>query len=204
MTKPCLALTAALLAVVRRLGRHAGRQRQRHPGRRRRQAPAFHRRSSIGDDGKVRQMIEHPDWSASPMITSIDQRRRPDPAAGADRRARPCDRTRASGAPARRHGHALARGTAAAAARLCGGASRCALDHRAGWNQELWPDKRFPTAADLDAVGRRPAGGAGAGRWSCAGRQQRRNEGRRSDGGRPRRRRRPRSRTACSSTTPRT
>src|SRR6185503_17544922 len=21
-----------------------------------------------------------------------------------------------------------------------------------GWNQELWPDKRFPTAADLDAV----------------------------------------------------
>lgn len=27
----------------------------------------------------------------------------------------------------------------------------------AGWNQELWPDKRFPTAADLDqAVGDRP------------------------------------------------
>ena len=22
-----------------------------------------------------------------------------------------------------------------------------------GWNQELWPNKRFPTAADLDAVG---------------------------------------------------
>ena len=21
-----------------------------------------------------------------------------------------------------------------------------------GWNQELWPEKRFPTAADLDAV----------------------------------------------------
>ena len=21
-----------------------------------------------------------------------------------------------------------------------------------GWNQELWPDRRFPTAADLDAV----------------------------------------------------
>ena len=31
------------------------------------------------------------------------------------------------------------------------------MDLGAGWNQELWPEKRFPTAADLDAVvGDRP------------------------------------------------
>ena len=29
---------------------------------------------------------------------------------------------------------------------------RCAWIIGFGWNQELWPNKRFPTAADLDAV----------------------------------------------------
>ena len=46
-----------------------------------------------------------------------------------------------------------------------------------GWNQENWADKKFPTAADLDAVVGGPAGVAGAGRWPCQRRQQRGDEG---------------------------
>ena len=70
-----------------------------------------------------------------------------------------------------------------------------------GWNQELWPDKRFPTAADLDAVVpdrpvvlERVDGHARR-------RQQRGDEGRRRDRRRPPTPpRRSASRTACSST----
>ena len=76
---------------------------------------------------------------------------------GLHRRARPCDGARLRRASARSRRHPLACRVAAAAARLCGGASRREWILGAGWNQELWPDKRFPTAADLDAVvGDRP------------------------------------------------
>lgn len=66
------------------------------------------------------------------------------------------------------HGHVIDLGTAAMTAQLTGTSSIADLKQRLGvyaaahpdkawitgfgWNQELWPDKRFPTAADLDAV----------------------------------------------------
>src|SRR6478672_3564408 len=66
------------------------------------------------------------------------------------------------------HGHVLGLGFGALQLDLVGTSSLDDLKHRLrtyaaahpdarwivgrGWNQELWPDKRFPTAADLDAV----------------------------------------------------
>ena len=71
------------------------------------------------------------------------------------------------------HGHVIELGRDALQLELVGTSSLSDLQQRlrsyaaqrpeakwilgAGWNQELWPDKRFPTAADLDAaVGDRP------------------------------------------------
>jgi predicted amidohydrolase YtcJ len=65
------------------------------------------------------------------------------------------------------HGHVMGLGLAALRLDLTGTRSLAELQSRLrdyaaanpegwivgrGWNQELWPDKRFPTAADLDAV----------------------------------------------------
>src|SRR5918997_2387101 len=66
------------------------------------------------------------------------------------------------------HGHVMALGLGAIQLDLTGTASLGELQSRLkdysaanpgsgwiigrGWNQELWPDKRMPTAADLDAV----------------------------------------------------
>jgi len=66
------------------------------------------------------------------------------------------------------HGHVTALGTVAMTLQLTGSSSLADVQQRLrdyapahpdkawiigfGWNQELWPDKRFPTAADLDAV----------------------------------------------------
>jgi hypothetical protein len=66
------------------------------------------------------------------------------------------------------HGHVMDLGFAALHLNLAGTSSLADLQQRLreyaaqhpsdawligfGWNQELWPDKRFPTAADLDAV----------------------------------------------------
>ena len=66
------------------------------------------------------------------------------------------------------HGHVIELGAHALQLDLVGTRSLAELQQRlrdyaaanpeakwiqgAGWNQELWPDKRFPTAADLDAV----------------------------------------------------
>ena len=66
------------------------------------------------------------------------------------------------------HGHVMALGFAALQLDLTGTTSLADLQQRLrtyaaanpdarwivgrGWNQEQWPDKRFPTAADLDAV----------------------------------------------------
>src|SRR6266700_5800111 len=66
------------------------------------------------------------------------------------------------------HGHVMELGMAALTVQLTGTSSITDLQQRIrayaaahpgtgwitgfGWNQELWPDKRFPTAADLDAV----------------------------------------------------
>jgi predicted amidohydrolase YtcJ len=66
------------------------------------------------------------------------------------------------------HGHVMDLGMAALTVQLTGTSSVADLRQRLrnyaeahprdawisgfGWNQELWPDKRFPTAADLDAV----------------------------------------------------
>ena len=65
------------------------------------------------------------------------------------------------------HGHVMGLGLSAIRLDLTGTSSLADLQQRLreyadanadawivgrGWNQELWPDKRFPTAADLDAV----------------------------------------------------
>jgi predicted amidohydrolase YtcJ len=65
------------------------------------------------------------------------------------------------------HGHVMGLGMAAARLDLVGTASLGDLQQRLrayvastgdswivgrGWNQEMWPDRRFPTAADLDSV----------------------------------------------------
>jgi predicted amidohydrolase YtcJ len=66
------------------------------------------------------------------------------------------------------HGHVLDLGTAAMTVQLTGATSLADMQQRLreyaaahpknawvvgfGWNQELWPEKRFPTAADLDAI----------------------------------------------------
>ena len=114
------------------------------------------------------------------------------------------------------HGHVMALGLQRAAARLDrhkiarGPAARLKAYAAAhpqarwilgrGWNQELWPGREFPTAADIDAVVSRPPGLARPRGRPCRHRQQRGHEGGRvtsATHGRPPRRRG--SRTACSS-----
>jgi predicted amidohydrolase YtcJ len=106
----------------------------------------------IGDDGKVRQVIEHPELVKLGGITrTID---------GGGRTLMP--------GLIDGHGHVIDLGTAALTVQLTGTSSIADLQERLrayaaanpgkkwisgfGWNQELWPDKRFPTAADLDAA----------------------------------------------------
>ena len=96
-----------------------------------------------------------------PGSTAIDQarrRRRAHRAARPDRRPRPCHGARLRRAPARPHRHDLARRPAAAArAPMPPPIPTRKWILGRGWNQESWADKRFPTAADLDAVvGDRP------------------------------------------------
>ncbi len=107
---------------------------------------------TIGDDGKVRQVIEHPELVRLANIThTID---------GGGRTLLP--------GLIDAHGHVLDLGMAEMTVQLVGTRSVADLQKRLrdyaaahprdawiigfGWNQELWPDKRFPTAADLDAV----------------------------------------------------
>src|SRR5690348_10511851 len=107
---------------------------------------------TMGDDGKVRQVLEHPEAVRLANITShVD---------GGGRTLLPgfIDA----------HGHVLGLGFAALQLDLVGTSSLDDFKQRLkayadahpdarwivgrGWNQELWPDKRFPTAADLDSV----------------------------------------------------
>jgi len=106
----------------------------------------------VADDGKVRQTIAHPELVRLAGITStID---------GGGRTLLP--------GLIDAHGHVLDLGMAQMTVQLVGTSSIADLQTRLrnyaaahpsdawiigfGWNQELWPDKRFPTAADLDAV----------------------------------------------------
>jgi predicted amidohydrolase YtcJ len=107
---------------------------------------------TIGGDGKVRQVIEHPELVRLAGITNtID---------GGGRTLLP--------GLIDAHGHVIDLGMAELTVQLVGTSSIADLQQRLrsyaaarpgdgwitgfGWNQELWPDKRFPTAADLDAV----------------------------------------------------
>ena len=107
---------------------------------------------TIGGDGKVRQLLEHPELVRLAGITArVD---------GGGRTLMPgfIDA----------HGHVLGLGFSALQLDLVGTSSLQDLQQRLrdyaaahpdarwivgrGWNQELWPEKRFPTAADLDSV----------------------------------------------------
>ena len=104
----------------------------------------------VGDDGKVRTVLTGP----PPPITF----------------ARTVDAHGQTLLPGLidAHGHVTALGAAAMTLQLTGSSSLADLQRRLrayapahpdkrwiigfGWNQELWPDKDFPTAADLDLV----------------------------------------------------
>ncbi|HKX91768.1 MAG TPA: amidohydrolase family protein [Sphingomicrobium sp.] len=106
----------------------------------------------ITDDGRVRQTIEHPELFKLAGITeTVD---------GGGRTLLP--------GLIDAHGHVMGLGFSALQLDLVGSRSLEDLKQRLsayaaanpdapwiigrGWNQELWPDKRFPTAADLDSV----------------------------------------------------
>jgi predicted amidohydrolase YtcJ len=104
----------------------------------------------IGDDGKVKQV-----WSSGPMPR------------GAAKVVDGGGKTLLPGL-IDAHGHVMDLGFAALRLDLTGTRSLSDLQQRLrtyaaahpdakwivgfGWNQELWPEKRFPTAADLDAI----------------------------------------------------
>jgi len=104
----------------------------------------------IGDDGKVQRVLHVSDARPS-AATRVD-------AGGKTLLPGLIDA----------HGHVMALGFSALQLDLTGTTSLADLQARLkayaaanpnarwilgrGWNQELWPDKRFPTAADLDAV----------------------------------------------------
>ena len=106
----------------------------------------------VGEDGKVRQTVAHPELVRLSGITSqIDGR----------------GRTLLPGL-IDAHGHVTDLGFSALRLDVTGVRSLAELQGRlrdyaaahpdakwilgGGWNQELWPDKAFPTAADLDAI----------------------------------------------------
>ena len=106
----------------------------------------------IGNDGKVRQVVENPELIRLAGITnSVD---------GSGKTLLP--------GLIDAHGHVLGLGFSALQLDLVGTGSLEDLQTRLkdyavahpgarwivgrGWNQELWPVKRFPTAADLDSV----------------------------------------------------
>ena len=107
---------------------------------------------TIGDDGKVKAVIEHPELVRLANITATVD--------GGGRTLLP--------GLIDAHGHVLDLGMTQMTVQLVGTSSIADLQKRLrdfaaahlsdswvigfGWNQELWPDKRFPTAADLDAV----------------------------------------------------
>ena len=107
---------------------------------------------TIGDDGKIRQVIAHPELVRLAGITNTVD--------GGGRTLLP--------GLIDAHGHVLDLGMTQMTVQLVGTTSIADLHKRLGdyaaahprdawiggfgWNQELWPDKRFPTAADLDAV----------------------------------------------------
>ena len=109
---------------------------------------------TISDDGKVRAVIEHPELVRLAGITSTVD--------GGGRTMLP--------GLIDAHGHVMGLGQAALQLDLVGTSSVEDLQQRLriyaaarpndawllgrGWNQELWTEKRFPTAADLDAVTR--------------------------------------------------
>jgi predicted amidohydrolase YtcJ len=106
----------------------------------------------IGDDGKVRQVLEQPELVRLAGITSTVD--------GGGRTLLP--------GLIDGHGHVVDLGVAALTLDLVGTTSIADMQQRLaayaptrkdsrwligfGWNQELWSDKSFPTAADLDRI----------------------------------------------------
>jgi len=106
----------------------------------------------VGTDGKVRQVLEHPEAVRLANITST-----------VDGHGRTLLPGLIDG-----HGHVTDLGFAALRLDVTGSRSLAEFQQRLrdyaaahpdtkwilgfGWNQELWPEKRFPTAADLDSI----------------------------------------------------
>ncbi|MBV8907775.1 MAG: amidohydrolase family protein [Sphingomonas sp.] len=106
----------------------------------------------IDDDGRVRQVLKHPEAVRLANITSTVNGQ---------------GRTMLPGL-IDAHGHVVDLGFYALRLNVTGSSSLAELQQRlrdyaaahpdskwiqgGGWNQELWPERKFPTAADLDAV----------------------------------------------------
>ena len=175
-------ITSALRACRRAarprpLGRHADRQRQRHPGRRRRASCCV---STALLDRRRRQGRCSCSPSGEARGRATDARidgRRHDPVPGLIDAHGHVMGARLRRAAARPHRHELAAECSSGSTAYAAANPDARWIVGRGWNQELWPDKRFPTAADLDAVvADRPV-------WlepvdgHAAGRQQRGDEG---------------------------
>ena len=105
----------------------------------------------VGEDGRVKQVFVNPTPRLNNVNRTIDEQ----------------GRTMLPGL-IDGHGHVLDLGFYALRLNVTGSSSLADLQQRlrdyaaahpevkwiqgGGWNQELWPDKRFPTAADLDAI----------------------------------------------------
>ena len=150
MNKPVLALAAALLATSASADTLVSNVNGIQVGA---DGKLRHFRAlTISDDGRVRQVIAHLELVRLAGITSTVN--------GGGQTLLP--------GLIDAHGHVVDLGMAAMMVQLTGTSSIADLQARLrayatanpgkvwisgfGWNQELWPDKRYPTAADLDAV----------------------------------------------------
>ncbi|MEP6982603.1 MAG: amidohydrolase [Sphingomicrobium sp.] len=150
MKRPLLALAAALLATAANADTLVSNINGIQVGP---DGKLQHFRAlTIGNDGKIRQVPEHPELVRLAGITNtIDGQ----------------GRTLLPGL-IDAHGHVLGLGFSALQLDLTYTGSIFDVQHSLeryaaarpklawitgrGWNQELWPDKKFPTAADLDSV----------------------------------------------------
>ena len=149
MNKPLLALAAALLATPAHADTLVSNVNgiQVGPDGKLQRFGSF----LIGDDGRVKQVMAN----RSPRMSRFDEMIN-----GEGRTVLP--------GLIDAHGHVMGLGLGAIQLDLTGTTSLADLQQRLrayaaahpedaciigrGWNQELWPDKRFPTAADLDSV----------------------------------------------------
>ena len=156
-------------AQLSRLARYADRQCERHSGEPVGADRAFHRPAHR----QRRQGRPHPPCRRRAAESGKGHRRSwPDASARPDRRAWSRHGPRLQRAAFEPGRHEFARGPQGAAAHLCGGASRCALDHRLRLEPGAVAGEALPDRGRPRCRGSGPARRARTGRWPCRGREQ--------------------------------